>query len=117
MRVFDSRSAADPARFAGALRRSLERRLGLGRNSIVYHYPEEAALVSAQYRAYCREKRRQRIEDLCDEVRVATCSLYTQGIFPSLHRVAALLSDPNRIFEPEVRNAWRAARRELGLES
>lgn len=95
----------------------IERRLGLGRNTIVYHYPEEAALVSTQYQVYCRDKRRQRIEHLCDEVKAATYSLHAQGIFPSHSRVMALLSDPNRIFEPEVRNAWHAARRELGLES
>lgn len=95
----------------------IERRLGLGRTTIVYHYPEEAALVSAQYQAYCREKRRRLIEHLCDEVRAATYSLYAQEIFPSQSRVRALLSDPNRMLEPEVRNAWRAARRELGLES
>jgi transcriptional regulator with XRE-family HTH domain len=96
--------------------RQIERRLGLGRNIVVYHYPEEAALVAAQYQAYCREKERQRIDHTRDEVRAATFSLYAQGIFPSRSRVFNMLSDPNRVFEPEARKAWHTARRELGLE-
>jgi transcriptional regulator with XRE-family HTH domain len=94
----------------------IERYLGLSRNTIVYHYPEKAVLVTAQYRAYRKEQARQLLKRKCDEVRVATFSLHAQGVFPSQGRVCALLSDPNWMIMPEAKAAWHAARFELGLE-
>lgn len=95
----------------------IERHLGLSRNTIVYHYPEEAASISARYLAYRKEQARRRLEYLCNEVRAATFSLHARGVFPSISQVSCMLSFPNWAREPEAVQAWHAARRELGLET
>ncbi len=89
-----------------------------GRNShyISYHYPQEAILVAAQYRAYRTEQARKRLEQIKVEVRTATFSLHTQGIFPSQKRVSSMLSHPYWMMMPETRATWHATRHELGLE-
>ena len=51
-----------------------------------------------------------------DSMRQAMLTLHVQGIFPSHHKVRALLSDPNLMRMPEASATWHAVRRELGLE-
>jgi DNA-binding phage protein len=96
--------------------RQIERSLGVGSKTLAYRFPQECALVSAQYRTYRAEKASQRLAQECEEVRQATLTLHAQGIYPSQIRVGALLSDPNRMLIPVVRAAWHTALRELELE-
>ena len=49
--------------------RQLERRLGLGARTLIYHFPQECALITTQYQAYRAEKARKRMEQGCSEVR------------------------------------------------
>jgi transcriptional regulator with XRE-family HTH domain len=97
--------------------RGLERSLGLGARTLIYHFPQECAQVTAQYQAYRAEQARHRIERGCNEVRQVTLSLYVEGTNPSAQRVASKLSDPGMMRTSEGLTAWHAARRELGLES
>jgi hypothetical protein len=53
--VLDGREASHSMRQIG-------RRFGHSSNYISYHYPQEAALVATQYRAYRTEQARQRLE-------------------------------------------------------
>lgn len=96
--------------------RWIERHLGLGRNTLRYHHPQETKLVAALYRAHLSERSKQRKERIESEVTTATFSLHAQGIFPSQARVSAMLSDPNWMIMQETRAALHAVRRQLGLE-
>jgi transcriptional regulator with XRE-family HTH domain len=96
--------------------RQLERRLGLGARTLIYHFPQECALVTTQYQAYRAEQARLRIEQGCSEVRQATLMLYSEGINPSAKHVTRKLSDSGVMRKPEGLTAWHAARCELGLE-
>lgn len=97
--------------------RQLERRLGLGARTLIYHFPQECALITTRYQAYRAEQARQRMEQGCGEVRQATLTLYTEGINPSAQYVASKLSDPGMMRTPEGLTTWNSARRDLGLES
>src|SRR5215469_155931 len=83
---------------------------------LAYHFPEECALVTAQYRAYCTHRSNLRVKEMCEEVRQATLALYSQEITPSLRRVAARLSCPSMMRTKEAKATWHNTRRELGLE-
>lgn len=96
--------------------RGIERRLGYNPGSLVYHFPRECALVTAQYRAYCTQRSNLRVKEMCEEVRQATLALYIHGITPSLRRVVARLSRPSMMRTEEARAIWHNTRRELGLE-
>jgi hypothetical protein len=89
-----------------------------GRSSyyINFHYPQDASLLVAHYRAYRSEQARKRLERITAEVRTATFSLHSQGIFPNQQRVSSMLTDPNWMILSEARAAWHGARRELSLE-
>jgi transcriptional regulator with XRE-family HTH domain len=96
--------------------RQLERRLGLGARTLIYHFPQECALITAQYQAYRAEQARQRREQGCSEVRQVTLALYAEGINPSAKHVASKLSDAGMMRTSEGLNSWHSARRELGIE-
>jgi len=97
--------------------RQIERRLGLGAKTLIYHFPQECALLTTQYQAYSAEQARKRIEQVCSEVRQATLKLYEEGINPSARKVASNLSNPGVMRIPEGLTTWHTTRRELGLES
>lgn len=97
--------------------RQLEKRLGLGARTLIYHFPRECALVTTQYQAYRAEQARKRKEQGCNEIRLATLKLYVEGTNPSANQVASKLSDPGVMRTREGLRAWHAARRELGLET
>ena len=92
--------------------RQVERRLGLSSGVLVKWFPQESALISAQYRAYRAERVEQRMARAYEEVLKVTILLYDQGMNPSRKNVSALLPEPNMLLGSRV---W-AARRELGLE-
>src|SRR6266487_2210156 len=96
--------------------RQLERRLGLGARTLIYHFPQECALVTTQYQAYRAEQARQRVELGCNEVYQATLSLFAEGMNPSAQQVASKLSHPGVMRTQEGLTTWHSARRGLGLE-
>jgi len=97
--------------------RHLERRLGLGARTLIYHFPQECALITTRYQAYRAEQAKQRREQGCNEVRLETLKLHVEGTNPSANQVASKLSDPGVMRTREGLAAWHTARRELGLES
>jgi transcriptional regulator with XRE-family HTH domain len=96
--------------------RQLERRLGLGPRTLVYHFPRESSLITDQYQANRAEQARQRIERGSNEVHQVTLMLYAEGTNPSARQVASRLSDPGVMRTVKGLTTWHAARRELGLE-
>jgi hypothetical protein len=94
----------------------IERDFGLGHRTIYKIFPLESSLVSKQHLAQRAQAWRQHIVRTCEEVRLIASALHAQGVYPSSHRVGSQLSKPNMMRIPDVRDAWQAALRELGLK-
>jgi len=94
----------------------LAEQLGYSGHSLLYHFPQECALLTKQVKELRRQQKEQRIARVQEEVRQATLAIHLQGVYPSLNKVADLLSDPNLLFMPEARSTWRTLCRELGWE-
>jgi len=97
--------------------RQIALRLGHGASTLRYHFPQECALITQQAQEYRRQRGERHIVQLCNEVRQIVVALHAQGIYPSHSRVRMLLSKPTFMRVPEVQEAWREARRNLGLDS
>jgi transcriptional regulator with XRE-family HTH domain len=93
---------------------SLAKQLGYTNHALLYHFPQECALLSKQSKAHRRQLKEQRIARVQEEVQRATMAIHAQGIYPSQNKVADLLSDPNLLFQPEAKATWRALCQELG---
>lgn len=83
--------------------------------TIQCYFPQLSQAVSAKYKSYLRERAEQRRHQLDEEVQQITLTLFAEGIDPKLGRVFQRLSSPGSAKDPQVRQAWRAARKELGL--
>ena len=94
----------------------LAQQLGYAGNILLYHFPQECALLSQQVKEYRRQRKEQRLARVQEEVQQATLAIHAQGIYPSQNKVADLLSDPNVLFQPEAKATWRALCRELGWD-
>jgi transcriptional regulator with XRE-family HTH domain len=92
----------------------LAQQLGYSGHALLYHFPQECALLSQQIREQRRQRKEQRIASVQEEVRQAILTLHAQGVYPSQKQLSKLLSDPNVFFQPEVKATWRALCRELG---
>jgi len=83
---------------------------------LMYHFPEECKLVAQRAKAYRQQRKAQRLAQVRENIQQVVCSLHTQGIYPSLHKVQAFL--PRGLMKsPEAREAWHDALREQGYES
>lgn len=91
-------------------------RLGLSENAIRRHFPHECAVITELSRVYRRQRSEQRVALWCEEVQQAVMTLHAHGQAPSLRKVRELLADANIIREPEVRRAFHATRKALGVE-
>jgi hypothetical protein len=96
--------------------RQLCKRLGYGHRALMNRFPEECALIVQQAREYRNQQDRLRVEKTREQVRQAVLSLHAQGAYPSLHKVQSFLP-AGVMLQPEARETWHAALRELGLES
>jgi transcriptional regulator with XRE-family HTH domain len=94
----------------------LAQQLGYSGNILLYHFPHECALLSQQIKEHRRQRKERRLALVQEEVRQATLTIHAQGIYPSQNKVADLLSDPNVLFQPEVKATWRTLCRELGWD-
>lgn len=94
--------------------REVGRRFEYRAPDLYRHFPELCSAISARYKAYLAARCRERRQRLCAEVREAALNVYAQGLYPSGHRVAAMLRVPKSVLVPEVRATWRETLRELG---
>jgi transcriptional regulator with XRE-family HTH domain len=94
----------------------LAQQLGHSGQVLLYHFPQECALLSQHIKEHRRQRKEQRVAQVQEEVRQAMLALHAQGIYPSQNKVADLLSDPNLLFQPEAKATWRALCQELGWD-
>ncbi len=94
----------------------IARQLGCAVGTLIHHLPEECRML-AERRAV---QRRRAVSEAgarrCAEVRRATLAVHRQGLYPNTRRVGALLSNPLDLIRPEVREAWKAALRDIGWQ-
>jgi len=93
------------------------REFGYSLGTFQRYFPELSRAVTARYKVYVRERGEQRRRQLDEEVKHITRMLFAEGIDPKLHRVILRLSSPAAAKAPHVRQAWQAARKELGLST
>jgi DNA-binding phage protein len=94
----------------------LAQQLGYSGNTLLYHFPQECARLSKQIKKHRRQRKEQRFAQIQQEIQQAMLALHAQGVYPSQNKVGDLLSDPNVLFQPEVKATWRALCRELGWD-
>jgi len=80
-------------------------------------FPDLCKTISARHAHYQAEKRVERQQRLCEEVRQAIQLLHTQGRYPSRRQVSKLLTGPGNFWEPEVYRTWKKALQELGWKN
>lgn len=91
------------------------RQCGYSLTMLQHCLPELTQAVSARYKVYLQERGEQRRRQLDAEIQQITRTLFEQGIDPKLHRVISRLVSPGAAKASHVRQAWQAARQELGL--
>ncbi len=90
-------------------------RLGYEACQLRYHFPEECKLVTQRAKAYRKQRKAQRLAQICEQVRQAVISVHSQDGYPSQRKLRPLL--PGGLMRmPEAKEAWRATLRELGFE-
>jgi hypothetical protein len=92
------------------------RRLGYEACQLRYHFPEECKLVTQRAQDARKQHKEHYFIQIGEQVRQTVLSVHAQGLYPSQRKLRAFL--PGGMMRmPEAREAWRAALRELGLES
>ena len=94
--------------------REIARRVGVAHSWLHRQLPELCRAISRRYLAYHQAKGAAKRRQLCAEVRQAALEIHAQGLYPSAHRIAPLISQPGFIRDHEARAAWQDALHELG---
>ncbi|GAB4367420.1 MAG: hypothetical protein Kow00121_05740 [Elainellaceae cyanobacterium] len=75
--------------------------------------PEQCHLISARYRTYTDNQRREKVKQACEEVKIIVAKLCNGGIKPTRNNVSKRMSKPAYFRDREVLEAWKAIRLEL----
>jgi AcrR family transcriptional regulator len=94
---------------------AIAREFGYCSDTIRRYFPDLTTAVSATYKMYLKARGQQRRQHLDQEVKRITRELYHQGIDPTLYQIGLQLPQPAMAIPPHTRQAWREARKELGL--
>ncbi len=92
------------------------RQLGCGTWALRCHLPTECRTLVERRAAQRHQEVSEASARRCAEVREATLAVHQQGLYPNGRRVAARLANPPDWIRPEVREAWKAALRDLGWQ-
>jgi hypothetical protein len=92
------------------------RRLGgYNASDLARYLPDLCRAISLRYLEYKSNKGLERQRKACEQVQQAVQTVHTQGIYPSQHRIEALLNVPGLLRQRKVKIAWQDSLRELGL--
>lgn len=90
-------------------------RLDVHTSLLMYHFPEECALIVQRHALYRNQRKDQRLVTLREDVRQAVFSLHARGEYPLRYKLSAFF--PNGAMrQREATDAWREAMLELGLD-
>jgi transcriptional regulator with XRE-family HTH domain len=85
----------------------LARELGCERNTLRARFPDECDQLSKRYLLERQKGGQERMQRVFAELERIMVSLHQQNIYPSLGKVRRLLSNPDMMLNPEVRNRRR----------
>lgn|GEM_PF-2364931 len=92
------------------------RRLGgYNPSDLARYLPDLCRAISLRYLEYKSNKGVERRRKACEQVLQAVQTVHDQGIYPSQHRIEALLNMPGLLRQHEVKVVWQDSLRELGL--
>jgi hypothetical protein len=91
-------------------------RLGCSESTIQYHFPQEYILIRKRTQELRKQRGKNYVAQVCEEVKKAVYLLHAQGVFPSTRLVAGMLSNPEFLRRSDALESLHATRRELGLE-
>lgn len=96
--------------------RQVGRQLGYSSTALLmYHFPEECAVIIQRHGEYRNQRKEQRLLKLRADIRHAVFSLHAQGEYPLIYKLSDVF--PNGLMrQREAREAWREALQDLGLE-
>jgi len=94
--------------------REVAGRLQYDSSHLYKHFPELCRAIAARHRAYQKERRRLRLQRVCEEVKRATQAVQAQGRIPSERLVGTQLQSRGVLKEHEVRTALYDMRKEDG---
>jgi DNA-binding XRE family transcriptional regulator len=95
--------------------RTVAKRLNHSPREIREHFPELNRAICKRRKDYYKVRREQKILQLKEEIRQATRKIYSQGLYPSSHRVGLLLNDPILMRDTVALGLWREMLEELKL--
>ncbi len=95
----------------------LAQQLGDTGNILLYHFPQECALLSLQIKKHRRQRAEQRGTQIQEEIRQAVLTLHTQGVYPSHRKVIERIAHPTLLRAPKARAFRLALCRDLGWET
>lgn len=93
----------------------VSKKIGYHRRTLTRRFPQLCQRISSNYLEYKKENRRQQIKKYCEKVEETVIKLYAQGVYPSESNVCKVLSKSGNFRDPEVRKAFKKARRNLGI--
>lgn len=92
------------------------RRLGgYNPSDLAKYLPDLCRAISLRYLEYKSNKGLERHQKACEQVQQAVQTVHAQGIYPSQHRIEAVLDMPGLLRQRKVKIAWQDSLRELGL--
>ncbi len=93
---------------------SLAQQLGCTHHTLLYHFPQECALLSQQIKEYRRQQAEQRVAQIQEEIEQTVLALHAQGVYPSHRKVIEQLANPKLMRDPKARATRSALCRDLG---
>ncbi len=93
------------------------KRLECGVSTLYTYFPEQVRVIVERHEIYRENEKQEKIEKIRALVRKITFKLYSEGVYPSSHRVTLALPKSGEMRNPEARKAWREALNELGLRN
>lgn len=93
---------------------TLARQLGCTQHTLLYHFPQECALLSQQIKEYRRQRKEQRAAHIKEEIQQTVLALHAQGVYPSHRKVIERIAHPTLMRDPKARAFRLALCRDLG---
>jgi AraC-like DNA-binding protein len=94
----------------------ISNRTGCTVKTLKRHFPEFCEEVFQRYTTFVQENALQRDQRHREEVRQAVLQVHSQGLYPSIGRLAPYLKHSLIMMEPACRDEWRATLEELGYD-
>ncbi len=90
-------------------------RLGCHDDALRRYFPAQCSSIAIRYYEYVQARKRQRRQEICQQIKTIVSDLSDQGIYPSAKRVQGLLKSTTDFRDPELRETWQRAKKEVDI--